>query len=182
MAEKDEHTEDLTGLTDDERRQRGIAPDPILPGQVAPKASPLRTVAVSFWLWVAGGVSLVLGYIQLRIDKPAITQLYLENTKDPRITPEQITTGVDRLLWFLLVASIVFSLLFALFAYKAREGTRSARTVLTILPVVLLLLIMVTVPVLKFLTILGILLFVAALILLYVPASAPYFPKAGRKK
>lgn len=182
MAEKDEHTEDLTGLTDDERRKRGRAPDPVLPGEVAPKASPPSTVAVSFWLWVAGGVALIAGYIQLRIDKLAITQLYIENTHDERITPEQIITGVDRLLWFLLVASIVFSLLFALFAYKAREGTRSARTVLTILPIVLLLLIMVTVPVLKILTVLGILLLVVALILLYVPASAPYFPKAGRKK
>ncbi len=183
MAEKDnKDTEDLTGLTDDERRKRGRAPDPVLPGQVAPKASPPRVVAVSFWLWVAGGVALILGYVQLLADKPAITQLYIDNTHDSRITPEQITTGVERLLWFLLVASIVFSLLFALFAYKAREGTRSARTVLTILPIVLLLLIMITVPVLKFLTVLGILLFVVALILLYLPATAGYFPKVGRKR
>ena len=187
MAEKDNNTEmpdadDLTGLTDDERRKRGRAPDPVLPGMVAPKASPPRPVAISFWFWVGGGVSLILGYVELLLDKANIVDLYVQNTHDPRFTPDQIATGVVRLLWFLFVASIVFSLLFALFAYKAREGTRSARTVLTILPVVLLLLIMVTMPVLKPLTILGILLFVAALILLYLPSVAGYFPKAGRKK
>jgi len=182
VAEKDEHTDDLTGLTDDERRKRGRAPDPVLPGEVAPKASPPSTVAVSFWLWIAAGALLILGKVQLLLQKQSITAHYIENNKDARVTNDVITAGVPRLLWFLLIATIIFVLLFALFAYKAREGTRSARTVLTVLPVVLVLLLLALAPGLPFFSLAGILLASAALVLMYLPSVASYFPKAGRKK
>ena len=73
------------------------------------------------------------------------------------ITPQMIADGVTAMLWFLLVGSIVFTLLFLLFAYKAREGTRSARTVLTVLPIVMLLLILTFAPVLTYLTLVAVL-------------------------
>ncbi|MDS0132589.1 MULTISPECIES: hypothetical protein [unclassified Amycolatopsis] len=177
MAEND----DLTGLTDDERRKQGRSPDPVLPGEKAPKATPPRPVAVSFWLWLAGGVVLILGYVQLMAGKSAVIDRYVEGTKDPKITPQMIADGVTAMLWFLLVGSIVFTLLFLLFAYKAREGTRSARTVLTVLPIVMVLLIFTFAPVLTYLTLVAVLLFVIALVLLYLPSVSGYFPKVGKK-
>jgi len=176
-----EDKEDLTGLTDDERRKLGRSPDPVLPGEQAPKAAPPKPVAVSFWLWLAGGVVLILGYVQLMTGKSAVIARYVEGTKDPKITPQMIADGVTAMLWFLLAGSIVFTLLFLLFAYKAREGTRSARTVLTVLPIVMVLLIFTFAPVLTYLTLVAVLLFVIALVLLYLPSVSGYFPKVGKK-
>jgi hypothetical protein len=176
-----EDKEDLTGLTDDERRKLGRSPDPVLPGERAPKAAPPRPVAVSFWLWLAGGVVLILGYVQLMVGKSAVIARYVEGTKDPKITPQMIADGVTAMLWFLLAGSAVFTLLFLLFAYKAREGTRSARTVLTVLPIVMVLLIFTFAPVLTYLTLAAVLLFVIALVLLYLPSVSGYFPKVGKK-
>ncbi|MEQ0563193.1 hypothetical protein ABJI51_29300 [Amycolatopsis sp. NEAU-NG30] len=181
MADKDT-TEDLDGLTDDERRKRGRSPDPVLPGQQAPKANPPRPVAVSFWLWLGGGVLLILSYVQLLSSKSAIIDQIVKATHDPKITPEAIADGVTNVLWYLLGGSVVFTLLFLLFAYKAREGTRSARTVLTILPIVMVLLIFTVAPILNYLTLASILVFVIAVVLLYLPSVTGYFPKAGPKQ
>lgn len=176
-----EDKEDLTGLTDDERRKLGRSPDPVLPGAKAPKAKPPRPVAVSFWLWLAGGVLLILGYVQLMASKSDVIDRYVKGTTDPKISPQMIADGVTAMLWFLLVGSAVFTLLFLLFAYKAREGTRSARTVLTVLPIVMVLLIFTFAPVLTYLTLIAVLLFVIALVLLYLPSVSGYFPKVGKK-
>ncbi|WP_439385952.1 hypothetical protein [Amycolatopsis lexingtonensis] len=176
-----EDKEDLTGLTDDERRKKGRSPDPVLPGQQAPKATPPRPVAVSFWLWLAGGVVLILSYVQLLSSKSAVIDQFVKATTDPKYTPQMIADGVTALLWYLLGGAVVFVLLFLLFAYKAREGTRSARTVLTILPIVMLLLIMTIAPIINYLTLVSVLVFVIALVLMYLPSVAGYFPKAGRK-
>lgn len=176
-----EDKEDLTGLTDDERRKLGRSPDPVLPGERAAKAAPPRPVAVSFWLWLAGGVVLILGYVQLMAGKSAVVDRFVQGTTDPKITRQVIEDGVTAMLWFLLVGAIVFTLLFLLFAYKAREGTRSARTVLTVLPIVMVLLIFTFAPVLTYLTLVAVLLFVIALVLLYLPSVSDYFPKVGKK-
>ncbi|WP_103351874.1 hypothetical protein [Amycolatopsis sp. CA-128772] len=176
-----EDNEDLTGLTDDERRKLGRSPDPVLPGAKAAKAKPPRPVTVSFWLWLAGGVLLILGYVQLMAGKSAVIDRYVKGTTNPKISPQMIADGVTAMLWYLLVGSAVFTLLFLLFAYKAREGTRSARTVLTVLPIVMVLLIFTFAPVLTYLTLVAVLLFVIALVLLYLPSVAGYFPKVGKK-
>ncbi|MEU8636615.1 hypothetical protein AB0C38_30975 [Amycolatopsis sp. NPDC048633] len=173
--------EDLSGLTDDERRKKGRSPDPLMPGQKAPKATPPRPVAISFWLWLAGGVVLILSYVQLLTSKSAVIDQYVKGTTDPKYTPQMIADGVTALLWYLLGGAIVFVLLFLLFAYKAREGTRSARTVLTVLPIVMVLLIMVVAPIINYLTLVAVLMFVIALVMMYLPSVAGYFPKAGRK-
>jgi hypothetical protein len=174
-------TDDLSGLNDDERRKLGHAPDPVLPGQSAPKAAPPRVVSWSFWLWLAGGVLLILSYVQLLTSKSAVIDQFVKATTDEKYSPQMIADGVTTLLWYLLGGSVVFVLLFLLFAYKAREGTRSARTVLTILPVVMLVLILTIAPIINFLTLAAVLVFVIALVLLYLPSVAGYFPKAGKR-
>jgi hypothetical protein len=175
----DKGTDDREGLTDDERRRRGGAPDPVLPGEQAPKASPPTAVKWSFWLWLAGGLVLILGYVQLLSSKSAVIAQVIEATKDPKYSPQVIADGITSRLWYMLFGSIVFALLFMLFAYKAREGTRSARTVLTVLPVVMVLLIFVIAPIINFLTIIALFVLIVAIFLLYTAPA--YFPKVGKK-
>jgi hypothetical protein len=172
-------TDDLTGLTDDERRKAGGAPDPVLPGEQAPKATPPTAVKWSFWLWLAGGVLLILSYVQLLSSKSAVIAQVVEATNDPKYTPQMIADGITSRLWYLLFGAVVFVLLFMLFAYKAREGTRSARTVVTILPVVMVLLIFVIAPIINLLTIIALFVIIVAIFLLYTAPA--YFPKVGRK-
>ncbi|MFJ9784057.1 hypothetical protein ACIRSS_31065 [Amycolatopsis sp. NPDC101161] len=171
--------EDRTGLTDDERRQRGGAPDPVLPGEQAPKVDPPGAVKWSFWLWIAGGVVLILSYVQLLSSKSAIIAQVIEATKDPKYSAQTIADGITSRLWYMLFGSVIFVLLFLLFAYKAREGTRSARTVLTILPIVMVLLIFVIAPIINFLTVIALLIFIVAIFLMYTKPD--YFPKVGKK-
>ncbi|SFW48305.1 hypothetical protein [Amycolatopsis australiensis] len=174
-------TEDLSGLTDDERRKLGRSPDPVLPGQPAPKANPPGAVQASFWLWLAGGLVLIGGQVfTLAIKQQLIDALVRQSReRGQQVDAAAIANGATTAFWLLLGGAVVFSLLIALFAYKAREGTRSARTVLTGFAVACVLFqlgIFYSVP-----SIIATLLFVIALVLMYLPAVAGYFPKAGKK-
>ncbi|MEV7091913.1 hypothetical protein AB0M80_03645 [Amycolatopsis sp. NPDC051045] len=179
MADKD--TEDLSGLTDDERRKRGLSPDPLLPGESAPKVAPPRLVQVSFWLWLVGGVVLIGGQVlALDLKQQLIDQLITQNREAGRqVDPAAVAGGTTTLLWLLLVGAVVFALLIALFAYKAREGTRSARTVLTGLAIACVLFQFALFSSLP--SLIAVLLFVVALVPMYLPSVSGYFPKAGPK-
>ncbi|WP_181775108.1 hypothetical protein [Amycolatopsis pittospori] len=173
--------------TDDERRARGRAPDPLLPGQKAPKIDVPTPVAVSFWLWIAAGVILVAGQIALLVLKQELTDGILKQiTANPvpgqPVDPAQIASGVEVLLYTLLGGAVTFALLFALFAYKAREGTRSARTVLTVGAVFLVLVeLFVLRGTLNVFLLVATLLVAIALILMYLPSVSHHFPKVGRE-
>ncbi|HKN53234.1 MAG TPA: hypothetical protein VJX66_12065 [Amycolatopsis sp.] len=177
----DKDPEDLTGLTDDERRKLGRAPDPVLPGQVVPKVTPPRPVAISFWVWLAASVVIVAGQIYTVLNKQAIIDDLTKRTRETgkQFDPAQLASGTTTLIWTLFVGGVVFAALLMLFAYKAREGTRSARTVLTGLAVLSVLF--------QLLFLQGLfadvsaLLLVIALVLLYLPRVAEYFPKVGKK-
>jgi hypothetical protein len=179
VAERD--TEDLTGLNDDERRKLGRSPDPLMPGQSPPKATPPLLVQVSFWLWLAGGVVLIGGQVFTLVIKQQLIDLLIKQSRDAgqQVDPAAMASGATKAFWLLFAGSVVFALLVALFAYKAREGTRSARTVLTGLAVACVFFqlgIFYSLP-----SIVATLLLVVALILMYLPAVAGYFPKAGKK-
>lgn len=176
-----EDKEDLTGLTDDERRKLGRAPDPLLPGEFSRKASPPAFVQVSFWLWLAGGVVLIGGQVlTLFLKQQLIDQLAKQNREaGKQVDAAQLASGTTTLIWVLLVGAVVFALLIALFAYKAREGTRSARTVLIWLGVACVLFQFALFSNLP--SVIAALLFVIAGVFMYLPGTAHYFPKAGTK-
>jgi hypothetical protein len=173
--------EDLSGLTDDERRKMGRSPDPLLPGESAPKAAPPGPVQASFWLWLIGGVVLIGGQVlTLALKQQLIDQLIKQNREAGRqVDPAAVAGGTTTFVWLLFVGAVVFALLIALFAYKAREGTRSARTVLTGLAIACVLFQFAFFSNLP--SLLAVLVFVIALVLLYLPSVSGYFPKAGKK-
>ncbi len=176
-----EDKEDLTGLTDDERRKLGRSPDPVLPGQEVQKASPPGVVQASFWLWVIGGLVLIGGQVlTLDLKQQLIDRLIKQNREAGRqVDPAAVASGTTTFVWMLFVGAVVFALLIALFAYKAREGTRSARTVLTVLAILTVLFQLAFFSNLP--SVLATLLFVIALVLLYLPSVSGYFPKVGKK-
>ncbi|GAA4541544.1 hypothetical protein [Amycolatopsis samaneae] len=191
MAEKDSASEnapdDLAGLTDDELRKRGRAPDPVLPGQQKPKYQVPTPVTVSVVLWIASGAVLIAGQIALLVVKQQLIDAIVKTTNEstapgPKPSPADIAAGTTTLVWTLFVGAVVFALLVALFAYKARQGTRSARSVLTGLAILeaVFELVFFRGGLNAFLLV-SLLLAVIALILMYLPSVATYFPKVGKK-
>jgi len=178
-------TDSEAGETDDERRKRGRAPDPILPGQKPPKIVVPKPVAISFWLWILTGVALLAGPVYLLIGRQLVIDSFsMQNAAqtDPalKVDQAQIVGAVDTLIRNLFIGAITFAVLFVLFAYKAREGTRSARTVLTGLSIFLAFVGLFVVN--GMLTVvIATLIAAIALILMYLPSVSDFFPKVGRK-
>jgi hypothetical protein len=166
--------------TDDERRAAGLSPEPRPAGKPAPTFTAPTPVNVSFWLWIAAGVLFVLGYVITLIGKRTIIDTIVKGNRNPKISAEAIASGTTTLLWVLLLGSLVFAILFALFAYKAREGTRSARTVLTVL-VATTLAFEFLLRLFSVVTMLAMLVALVALLLMYLPSVRGYFPHVGRK-
>lgn len=170
MANADESDDFLKGMPP--------APKPSGEETQAPSGPPPKPVNISFWLWIAAGLVLVVGFAITLAGKQQIIDELIRVNQDDRITDEQIADGTTSLLWMLLFGAVVFAALFALFAYKAREGTRKARTILTVLAAITFvfqLLLFSTIV-----TLFSMLLAVIALVLLYLPSVADYFPKAPR--
>lgn len=148
---------------------------PGLPGDPPPRPEPPKQVNVSFGLWVAAGLVMIAGLALAIVNKQTVIDAVTQQGQDSRISAEQIASGTTTLLWLLLLGGVAFGGMAVLFAYKAREGTRSARTVLAVL----------TVPMLVFqlsqfanmVTTIAAVVAVFALLLLYTPQVAGYFPK-----
>ena len=160
----------------------GRSPDPVLPGQFAPAVNPPVQVKVSFWLWIAAGVVVIIGQAYtLLIKDQLITELVKQNQQGTgqKVAPDQIASGTNTLVWLLLIGAVVFAVLLGLFAWKAREGTRSARSVLTGLAIVCVLFQIVIFY--NFFTLIAAFLLLIALVLMYLPSVAEYFPKVGKK-
>ncbi len=163
--------------SDDERRAKGLPPEPSMPGQARNAVKPPTPVTVAFWLYVLAGLILVAAFGYTLTQQETVSEALIDLNTNDSLDEEQIRTGVTTLLWTLFVGAVVFAVLFALFGWKAREGTRSARTFLTVIAAITLLL-----QVLLFPTSLPMLaasfLAVVATALLYLPSVADYFPPA----
>ncbi|MFF0148218.1 hypothetical protein ATK36_2845 [Amycolatopsis sulphurea] len=189
MADNDEPDGGLTGapsprdrgLTDDERRKQGRAPDPVLPGQSVAKAQPPSQVQIAFVLILVGAVVLLAGQIvTILLKQQLIDDAIRHGTESgQKFDPDDVAANADTLIWALFVGALCFGALMSLFAWKAREGTRSARTVVALLIAVGLVFQLGLVR--SVFSVVSSLALVIALILLYLPKVAEYFPKAGKK-
>ncbi|WP_051166307.1 hypothetical protein [Amycolatopsis orientalis] len=188
MAEKDDNTpkpaevnpDEFTGLTDDERRKRGRAPDPVLPGQDAPKATPPLEVHAAFALAILATVIIVVGQVVLVAVKQQFADAIMKQQQPGHsITLEQAQSTANFFVWAMLIGALCFGGLLVLFAWKAREGTRSARTIATLLAV-LGIVFELGIP-RNIYALASSLALVAMLILLYLPKVRDYFPKVGKK-
>ncbi|EHR48839.1 hypothetical protein SacmaDRAFT_0538 [Saccharomonospora marina XMU15] len=164
--------------SDDQRRSRGLPPAPRPPGEERERVDPPTPVKISFVLWLLSGAVLVAGFGYTLTAKEEIIEAILAVNNDPNISEEQIRSGATTLLWTLFVGALVFAILFALFAYKAREGTRSARTILTVLAAIVLIFQLVLFS--NLITLAAAFLAIVAVVLMYLPTVADYFPKVPK--
>lgn len=189
MVEKDENTpepasvtpDDLSGLTDDERRKRGRAPDPVLPGETAPKAKPPLEVHAAFVLAIVATVIIVVGQAVVVVARQALVDAIMKQPQQPghSLTLEQAQSTANFFVWAMLIGALCFGGLLVLFTWKTREGTRSARTIATLLAALCIVFELGVVR--NIYALASSLALVAMLILLYLPKVADYFPKVGKK-
>jgi hypothetical protein len=130
-----------------------------------------RVVRYSFWAFIAAGSVGLLDAVLLWSIKDQLIDTTIKQS--PSLNPDQIRSGANNLVLFVLVEAVVFAALYVYFAYRARAGVRSARTALTVAGVLHLVLSLL-VP-LSYLVLFGVLLSIAGIILLYLPTARPYF-------
>ena len=136
------------------------------------------TLKWAFYLFVASGVVWVFGSVAALVIKQSLIDDQIKRNTDPKISPEQISSAVNQVLWLALILSVTFAVFMALFGYKATEGTRRARTLVTIFGTIVVLF-----HLLLNGTLIGLLsafLGLAALALLYSPTARAYFPPRER--
>jgi hypothetical protein len=133
-----------------------------------------RTLRFSLYFFVAAGGIWLISMVASLIYKQDIINNEIKRNTNPDITPDQISSAVNQILWIVTIAALAFTIFLALFGYKATEGTRRARTLVTIFAVVLILF-----HLLLNGTQLGILSAMFALVglaLLWSPSARKYFP------
>jgi hypothetical protein len=135
---------------------------------------PPRMLRCSFYFFTAAGLVWLVSMVVSLFYKQTIIDNQIKTNQNPDITPEQITSAINQLLWILIIASLAFTVFLGLFGYKATEGTRRARTLVTIFAAIMVLFHILLAP--SQLGILSALLAVTGLILLWSPSSRKYFP------
>ncbi|KID32371.1 hypothetical protein [Prauserella rugosa] len=171
MSEADE--------SDDQRRARGLPPEPLRPGEPEPdRPEPPKPVNAAFWLVVAAAAVLVVAFVLQLLNKDALTDTLIQRNTDENISNDQIASGVESMLWSLIVGAVAVGALMVLFAWKARQGTRSARTVVTVLVVLVALFSLLGGG---YLVIGAVLLALVGAALMYLPSVDPYFPRVLKR-
>lgn len=139
-------------------------------GTAAPVPGLLRW---SFYLALLAAVIGVVGGVFLLLNKQTLIDDLIRDNTNQDLTNEQIASGTTTLLWMLMIVTVVFGALLALFGYKAQEGVKKARTMMTVLTVLVVLFyfVLFTTP----FGLLSALLALIAVALLYLPSASQYY-------
>ncbi|MGM7777229.1 hypothetical protein ACSVHC_14595 [Arthrobacter sp. KNU-44] len=136
-----------------------------------------QLVNISFWLMIAAGLLTLIGipFTIATLNSPAGKSMLDQALSAQGTSASGIDTSsfINILITVLVIFSVIFAGLYALVAFNVRKGKNWARILGTVFAAISLL----------GLTQIGmgtitILLGIAAIVLLYLPASAPYFRKA----
>ncbi|MGO4857574.1 hypothetical protein [Arthrobacter sp. 2MCAF14] len=136
-----------------------------------------QLVNISFWLMLAAGLLTLIGipFTIATLNSPAGKSMLDQALSAQGTSASGIDTSsfINILVTVLVIFSVIFAGLYALVAFNVRKGKNWARILGTVFAAISLL----------GLTQIGmgtitILLGIAAIVLLYLPASAPYFRKA----
>ncbi|MFT7836292.1 hypothetical protein Q5530_09080 [Saccharothrix sp. BKS2] len=154
-------------------------PESEVPG-AASRTAP-KQVRISFWLWLATAALItilaVAALLIMLANPQAVVDIAKQNGGSQGLTDEQLRTGLVAFQVFFTVAAVVVAGLLVFFAVKARAGRPWARTWLNVTGIVALLLSMFGFTLLSLLVVVPL---VAAVFLLYTPASKEYFEAAKR--
>lgn len=189
IDEGDDRPDDDYPVDELERAAAGLPP---LSDDRRERPEPPQPVRVSVLLWVLSAALLVLASALMIVNMDEIAAgnvaAYEEGIKagdqivaNRDITAADVKSGAPGMVWLLAVGGMMLAVLMLVFAYRAREGTRSARSVLIALSL-LLLAFAVLMPG-YYVNIAHWTAFaaaVAALVPLFLPQVAEYFPRLPR--
>ncbi|MFJ4209690.1 hypothetical protein ACIPY2_14655 [Paenarthrobacter sp. NPDC089675] len=135
-----------------------------------------QLVNISFWMILAAGVLTLIGIpLTIALLNSSEGQAMIQQALDgqgSRSSDISVSSIVGVAITFVVIISLIMAGLYALVAFKVRQGKNWARILGTVLAAISLLgLSQIGVGTIT------ILLGVAAIVLLYLPASAPYFRK-----
>ncbi|MFI9007091.1 tripartite tricarboxylate transporter TctB family protein [Actinosynnema sp. NPDC053489] len=166
------------------QQQPFAAPPPLSESELAgsggtgrPAVAEPREVRLSFFLWLAGALLLVVSSVLVLTQRETALEEARKAPPTPGVTTEQLESAVTAVLVFLVILGIVLAALMAFFAVKARAGRNWARIALTVLGVVVLLYHLFGFSLVGLIIVLVV---AAAVVTLYLPASKAYFDSAKR--
>lgn len=186
IEEGDERPDDHYPVDPLEREAAGLPP---LSDDSRERPDPPQEVRFSVMLWALSAGLLVLASALMIIGMDEIiagnVAAYEEGmrlgdkiVKNRDISAADVKSGTPGLVWLLAVGATMLAVLLLVFAFRAREGTRSARSVLIALTL-LMLAFAIFMPeyFVNFAHWAAIAVAVAALVPLFLPQVAGYFPR-----
>lgn len=146
-------------------------------GGHAPTVAEPKEVRLSFFLWIAGAVLLVVSSLLVLTQREAALEEARRQPPTPGVTPEQLESAVTAVLVVLVIIGVVMAALMVLFAFKARAGRNWARITLTVLGAAVLLYHLFGFSLVGLVIVLVV---AAAVVTMYLPASKAYFDAVKR--
>ncbi|MFD0199333.1 MULTISPECIES: hypothetical protein [Saccharothrix] len=147
-------------------------------GQDRPALPEPKEVRLSFFLWLASAILLVVSSaLVLTQREAALEEARKTAASTPEVTPEQLEAAVNLVLVGSVIIGVVLAALMVLFAMKARAGRNWARVTLTVIGVLVFLYHLVGFSLVGLVIVLVV---AAAVVTLYLPASKAYFDSAKR--
>ncbi|NUT50175.1 MAG: hypothetical protein HOV94_23115 [Saccharothrix sp.] len=147
-------------------------------GHQAPALPEPKEVRISFFLWLAGAILLVVSSLLVLTQRDAVLEEARKTAATTQgVTAEQVESLTNAILMISVIIGVVLAVLMVLFAVKARAGRNWARITLTVLGA------MVCVYHLLGFSLVGlviVLVVAAAVVTLYLPASKAYFDSVKR--
>lgn len=146
-------------------------------GQQRPSVPEPKEVRLSFFLWLAGAILLVVSSVLVLTQRDAALEEARRAPATPGITVEQLESTVTAILVFLVIIGVVLAALMVFFAMKARAGRNWARIALTVLGAAVFLYHLIGFSLVGLVIVLVV---AAAVVTLYLPASKAYFDSVKR--
>lgn len=152
--------------------------EPSPPHGASARPAVAKEVQLSFWLWTAGAVLLVLSSVLLMAQRDTLIDVFRERFAGQGFTEEQVRAAVTLLITTSTIVSVALAGLAVFFAAKARAGRSWARIALTLVAVASFFYVL-----LFQLSVLGLLVLLvvaAAVVTLYLPGAKGYFDSVKR--
>ncbi|MGH3438531.1 MAG: hypothetical protein ACRDRN_18935 [Sciscionella sp.] len=133
---------------------------------------PHRLVLASTWVTFVGAVVLAAGTIALFAVRGSLIEISRAGSSAKRLSDAQLVSGIDRMLWSLLVIALLLGALQVWFTWLSRGGRRGFRSAATVVLVFVVLFVLLIGSVFL---LAGAVLLIAGLVLQYLPAANAYF-------
>ncbi|MEV8442534.1 hypothetical protein AB0425_34590 [Actinosynnema sp. NPDC051121] len=146
-------------------------------GQARPAVPEPKEVRLSFFLWLAGAILLVVSSVLVLTQRDVALEEARKAPSTPGVTQEQLESAVTAVLVFLVIIGVVLAALMVFFAFKARAGRNWARITLTVIGAAVLLYHLFGFSLVGLIIVLVV---AAAVVTMYLPASKAYFDSAKR--